>query len=232
MLNKKVLFHYNVPYDIHLKALDFKDYNEGILFNSTFASGLKKGFEANGYKLELMTQLSFFFIRSKTKNRYIYKHFFYLYLILFGFIDNYLLQLKILNLFRNKSFEIYFTELNPVTTSSFLKSLRSKNIKSIQWFGVFPKNLKFNKRPIKLLDQFKDDSYSFAHTNLSWQKNSNYLLSLVHEVGNLEFKEKDVIYDVIKKHEASRGLYFYIANTKIYRNLKRFFINTIKRLSL
>ena len=154
MLNKKVLFHYNVPYDIHLKALDFKDYNEGILFNSTFASGLKKGFEANGYKLELMTQLSFFFIRSKTKNRYIYKHFFYLYLILFGFIDNYLLQLKILNLFRNKSFEIYFTELNPVTTSSFLKSLRSKNIKSIQWFGVFPKNLKFNKRPIKLLDQF------------------------------------------------------------------------------
>ncbi len=85
---------------------------------------------------------------------------------------------------------------------------------------------------IKLLDQFKDDSYSFAHTNLSWQKNSNYLLSLVHEVGNLEFKEKDVIYDVIKKHEASRGLYFYIANTKIYRNLKRFFINTIKRLSL
>ena len=45
-----------------------------------------------------------------------------------------LTSLQVLNLFRNKSFEIYFTELNPVTTSSFLKSLRSKNIKSIQWF--------------------------------------------------------------------------------------------------
>jgi spore maturation protein CgeB len=35
-----------------------------------------------------------------------------------------------------------------------LKSLKSKNIKSIQWFGVFPKNLKLNKRPIKLLDKY------------------------------------------------------------------------------
>ena len=154
MTNKRVLFHYNVPYDIHLKALDFEDYEEGILSNSTFASGLKKGFEANGYELEILTRVSFFFNRYKTKNKYIYKYFFYLYLILFGLIDNYLLQRKILKLFRNKDFEIYFTELNPVTTSSFLKSLRSKNIKSIQWFGVFPKNLKFNKRPLKLLDQF------------------------------------------------------------------------------
>jgi len=198
MLNKKVLFHYNVPYDIHLKALDFKDYNEGILFNSTFASGLKKGFEANGYKLELMTQLSFFFIRSKTKNKYIYKHFFYLYLILFGFIDNYLLKLKILKLFRNKDFEIYFTELNPVITSSFLKSLRSINIKSIQWFGVFPKNLKFNKRPIKLLDQF-DLIVSSANLLPFFPKTPNKFLEtfpVFKNYSGLDFTE-NFYYDIV-----------------------------------
>jgi len=198
MKNKKVLFHYNVPYDIHLKALDFNDYEEGILSNSTFASGLKKGFEENGYQLEIITKLSFFFNRNKTKNKYIYKHFFYLYLLLFGFIDNYLLQLKIVKLFRNKDYKIYFTELSPVTTHSFLKSLRRKKIKSIQWFGVFPNNLKFNKRPIKLLNQF-DLIVSSANLLPFFPKTPRKFIEtfpVYKKYSGIDFTE-DISYDIV-----------------------------------
>ena len=46
-MKKKVLFHYNVPFDIHIKALQHRNYSEGIFLNSTFASGLRKGFIRN-----------------------------------------------------------------------------------------------------------------------------------------------------------------------------------------
>jgi 1,2-diacylglycerol 3-alpha-glucosyltransferase len=85
---------------------------------------------------------------------------------------------------------------------------------------------------IELLDQFKKDALLYAHKNLNWQKNSKFLLDLVNDVCPLEVKHKDRIYKVVKKFEASRGVWFYFANTKVYRNLKGKYTNLKKKISL
>lgn len=85
---------------------------------------------------------------------------------------------------------------------------------------------------IELLDQFKTDALLYAHKNLSWQKNSKFLLDLVNDVCVLEVKQKERIYKIVEKFEESRGFWFYFANTKVYRNLKRKYINLIKKVSL
>lgn len=84
---------------------------------------------------------------------------------------------------------------------------------------------------IELLDQFKKDALFYAHKNLSWQKNSKFLLDLINVVSSLEVKHKESVYKVVKKFEKSRGVWFYIANTKVYRNLKRKYTNLKKKVS-
>lgn len=97
--------------------------------------------------------------------------------------------------------------------------------------GDLKNQMQFYIDNIELLDQFKKDALFYAHKNLSWQKNSKFLLDLINVVSSLEVKHKESVYKVVKKFEKSRGVWFYIANTKVYRNLKRKYTNLKKKVS-
>jgi hypothetical protein len=161
-VKKKVLFHYNVPFDIHIKALKHRNYNEGIFLNSTFASGLRKGFIRNNYEFQIEFVSGFFLNRRFFRSKLYYKIVFSIYNKIFGFIDNYFECRRIYNKIKREEINLYFTELNPIVTKRFLKKLKLNSIRTIQWFGVFPNTIGFNNRPLKTT-QFFDLTVSTAN---------------------------------------------------------------------
>ena len=154
MSNPKILIHINLPRDILRKASSEKNFLDGVLKYSSHVCGLIEGFKRNNITPILYFRMHYFFnykILYKSKK---YKYFFVPYNFLFGFIDNWLLYRIIFRKIKNENINYYFTELNPTITKSFLKKLKFCNISSIEWFGLFPHQLRFNTRPNKTLQYF------------------------------------------------------------------------------
>jgi len=154
MSNSKILIHINLPRDILRKASLEKNFIDGVLKYSSHINGLIEGFKKNNITPILYFRMHYFFnckFLFKSKK---YKYFFVPYNFLFGFIDNWLLYKMIFNKIKNEKINYYFTELNPTITKSFLLRLKSFNIFSIEWFGLFPNQLRFNTRPNKTLQYF------------------------------------------------------------------------------
>jgi hypothetical protein len=80
------------------------------------------------------------------------------------------------------------------------------------------------------LYQFKRKSFSYANENLSWNKNFIHLSDILTKVSSFSFEKKIKIYNQVKNYENSRGIWFYVANTKFYRRLKSRLINILKIL--
>ena len=154
MTDSKVLIHINLPRDILRKASLEKNFLDGVLKYSSHINGLIEGFKKNNITPILYFRMHYFFnwkILYKSKK---YKYFFVPYNFLFGFIDNWLLYKMIFKKIQNEKINYYFTELNPTITKYFLKKLKSFNVSSIEWFGLFPNQLRFNTRPNKTLQYF------------------------------------------------------------------------------
>jgi glycosyltransferase involved in cell wall biosynthesis len=87
--------------------------------------------------------------------------------------------------------------------------------------------LEFYISNIDSLDRYKDDSYHFAQSNLSWTKNSNELLNILEDVHKLDTGAKRELFNKIKAFERNRGFWFYIANLRVYVYLKKRFLKII-----
>lgn len=199
-MKNKVLFHYNVPYDIHIKALQHEDYKEGIFNYSSFASGLRQGFIKNNYEFEIEFVSGFFFKRIFSKSRFYYRIAYSIYNKLFGFIDNYFECLRIFNQIKEKKITLFFTELNPIVTKRFLKKLESNSVGTIQWFGVFPNSIGFNKRPLKTTPYF-DLTVSTANIFNQFKVKPNSFLEIFPVSSEIDFNEvnenSNFEYDII-----------------------------------
>lgn len=82
------------------------------------------------------------------------------------------------------------------------------------------------------LDQFKKKSYSFAYENLNWEKNAIYLLDILKKISLISFENKAEVYIQVKNFEDSRGVWFYVANTKLYRRIKSRLVYIFKKIAL
>ena len=154
MNENKILIHINLPRDILRKASHEDNFHKGVLKFSSHLSGLIDGFKKNNFTPILYFRMHYFFNwRLLYKSRY-YKYFFVPYNFLFGFIDNWFLYNKIITKIEKQNINYYFTELNPTITRHFLKKLKVKKVKSIEWFGLFPNQLRFNTRPNKTIKYF------------------------------------------------------------------------------
>ena len=90
--------------------------------------------------------------------------------------------------------------------------------------------MKFYVNNIKFLDQFKENSYLYAHENLDWDINSKHLLNIVEDISLIELKQKDEVYNDVQMYENKKSIWFYVANTKFYRRLKSFFVQFFKKI--
>lgn len=93
------------------------------------------------------------------------------------------------------------------------------------------KKMQFYLENEKSLNQFKKNSYLFAQTNLNWEINSKHLINIVEDISKIKFEKKIEIYKVVKNFEDSRGFWFYLANTKVYRNLKTSLLRILRKAS-
>lgn len=186
-MKNKVLFHYNVPYDIHIKALQHVDYKEGVFIYSSFASGIRKGFKKNNYEFEIEFVNGFFYKRKLLRRIFFYKTVFLIYNKLFGFVDNYLELLRIYNIIKKQNINLYFTELNPILNKNFLKKLKSNSIGTIQWFGVFPFSMGFSKRPLITTPYF-DLTVSTANILSQFKIPPNKFLEIFPVSGEIDKK--------------------------------------------
>jgi len=81
------------------------------------------------------------------------------------------------------------------------------------------------------LERFKDDAYQFAQNNLNWTKNSKELLNILENIQTLEVAAKRELFIEIETFERNRGLWFYIANLRVYSSLKKRFFKIINSVS-
>lgn len=245
-MKSKVLFHYNVPYDIHIKALQHEDYMEGIYIYSPNALGLRQAFIKNNYEFEMEFVNGFFFNRIFSKNRFFYRVIFSIYNKLFGFIDNQLECSRIYNKIKKNNITLYYTELNPIITKRFLKKLKFNSIRTIQWFGVFPYSIGFNKRPLKttpffdltvstanILSQFKAPPNKFLEIfpvsseidqkGINENSNFEYDIVFVGSLSKLHSNRWDIL-EFIYDNFPSFGIYGYKSEDvpKSYKFLKNF----------
>lgn len=245
-MKNKVLFHYNVPYEIHLKALKHIDYKKGIFINSTFASGLRQGFIRNNYEFQIEFVSGYFLKRKFLKSKFFYRIVFSIFNKLFGFIDNYFELLRIYNKIKKNNINLYFTELNPIVTNRFLKKLKFNSIGTIQWFGVFPYSIGFNKRPLKttpyfdltvstanIFNQFKDPPNTFLEIFpvsseidqkvINENSNFEYDIIFIGSLSKLHSNRWDIL-EFIYDNFPSFGIYGYKSEDvpKNYKFLKNF----------
>ncbi len=94
------------------------------------------------------------------------------------------------------------------------------------------KQMQFFIDNLEDIETLKDNSYKYAQDKLSWQKNSIQLTDIILEVSKTDKNVNKCINDEILKYEASRGYWYYLANTKLYQNTKRKLLNIKKRLFL
>ncbi len=153
-MNDKIYIHWNLPRQIHRDAARSDDFDSTVFIKSAHLQALKDGFIENNIEPIFNFRMLYFFNFNWIYSSKYYKYFFYAYNFIFGFIDNYLLYKMILKELKSKKIKFYYTELNPTITNSFLKSLEFNNIKSIEWFGLFPNQLNYNTRPNKTLSNF------------------------------------------------------------------------------
>lgn len=93
------------------------------------------------------------------------------------------------------------------------------------------KQMQFYLENVQSLSKFKNDSYLFAHKNLNWEINSKHLLKVVEDISKIDFKKKNEIYSKVQDYEDSRGVWFYVANTRFYRNLKTSLLRILRKSS-
>ena len=153
-MSKKIFVHWNLPRQIHRDAARSSDFNSTVFIKSPDLQAIKDGFIENNIEPIFSFRMLYFFNFNWIYSSKYYKYFFYAYNFIFGFIDNYLLYKMILKELKTRKIKFYYTELNPTITNSFLKSLRSNKIKSIEWFGLFPNQLNYNRRPNRTLSNF------------------------------------------------------------------------------
>lgn len=154
MINKKIFIHINLPRDILRKSSYEENFLKGVLKYSSHINGLIDGFEKNNITPIFSFRMHYFFDwKCLHKSKY-YKYFFVPYNFLFGSIDNWFLYKMIYNKILNEKINYYFTELNPTITKNFLKKLEKLKVFSVEWFGLFPNQLRFNTRPNKTLQYF------------------------------------------------------------------------------
>lgn len=87
--------------------------------------------------------------------------------------------------------------------------------------------LEFYIENIDSLETYKDNAHHYAQKNLSWTKNSKGLLNILELVQKLDKSAKRDLYNQIKAFEKNRGLWFYIANLRVYVFLKKRFLNIV-----
>ena len=154
MNKKKVFIHINLPRDILRKASLEVNFLDGILKYSSHINGLIEGFQKNGITPILFFRMHYFFNWKVLYRSKKYKYFFVAYNFLFGYIDSWFLYNMILKKIQKEEINYYFTELNPTITKYFLKKLEFYKVYSIEWFGLFLNQLRFNTRPNKTLQYF------------------------------------------------------------------------------
>lgn len=167
-MNNKIFIHLNLPRDVLRKAYLRDDFLEGVLKYSSHVKGMIAGFKKNNMIPIVYFRMHYFFNWKRLYRSKYYKYFFVPYNFLFGFIDNWMLYRLIFKRLKNNNINYYFTELNPTITKSFLKKLKQHQIKSIEWFGLFPDQLGYNTRPNKTLKYF--DLISSGEDYLSFFK--------------------------------------------------------------
>ena len=188
MSDSKILIHINLPRDILRKASLEKYFLDGVLKYSSHVNGLIEGFKKNNITPVLYFRMHYFFNYKFLYKSKKYKYFFVPYNFLFGFIDNWLLYRMIFKKIQKEKINYYFTELNPTITRSFLKKLKSFNIFSIEWFGLFPNQLRFNTRPNKTLQYF--DLIASGENYLPYFKNKPKKFLLIPQAISIKKIEK------------------------------------------
>ena len=153
-MNNKIYIHWNLPREIHIESSKSNDFNKTVFNKSVHLEALKSGFIENNLDPIFNFKMHFFFNYKWLHSSKYYKYFFYAYNFIFGFIDNFILYNQILKELKHNKVKFYFTELNPTITNKFLKDLKRNQIKSIEWFGLFPNQLNYNSRPNKTLGHF------------------------------------------------------------------------------
>lgn len=143
----KIFYFYVINHEI-LKKIDFTDnFNEKLLHYDDTLRGTYRAFEKQGFDIYLYYRLNFFLNPLFHKYRLIhYANFVYLYL--FNKINNYLIYKDIKKIIDKENLTLFYTGINPSVSPKLLNYLKKNQIKSVQWFGLLPSQLK-NKTPIK-----------------------------------------------------------------------------------
>ena len=148
-MRKKFFIHMNLP-----RASMEANFLEGVLKYSSHVRGMIEGLKKNKITPIVSFRMHYFFNWNILYRSKYYKYFFVPYNFFFGFIDNFFLYRLIFRRIRSEKIDYYFTELNPTITKTFLKKLYRLEVKSIEWFGLFPDQLGYNYRPNKTLEYF------------------------------------------------------------------------------
>ena len=91
--------------------------------------------------------------------------------------------------------------------------------------------LEYYIKNIDNLESYKDDAYHFAQKNLNWTKNSKDLLNILEDIQKLDMAARRDLFIEIETFEKNRGLWFYIANLRVYISFKKRFLKIIKPVS-
>lgn len=145
MSKQIVYFHQSVNRNIYIKALkDSKNIIEGIRNYNGFIDGIIDAFENLGYEVIFDYQVDFFMHQDIFTTHKLFHFLKRIYKKTCKRFDQYffnkLLQKKVIQ----SGATIYFTELNPVVSILSLKYFKQNNIKTVEWFGLFPFHFKAN----------------------------------------------------------------------------------------
>ena len=152
--NKKIYYHQYVNNYIYQKALAHDNLLEGIKIHHSTVGGTLDAFENLGYEVIfdhrvtfLFHQKIFFSNKSLSFCRKAYKK-------IFGKIDAWFLNKRLQKKIWQLQPDYFYTELNPIVSQKTLRFMRSKNIKRIEWFGIFPFGFKKSSVPIQTISHY------------------------------------------------------------------------------
>ena len=152
--NKKIYYHQHIGERLWKKAIQSANVMDEIKRGDAWIEGSLSAFEKMGYEVVADFRTNFIFYQKIFYSNSVLSLLRRVYKKIFRIIDNYFFN-RVLrkNIAKHKP-DIFYTELNPVVSQETLDFLRSKGIKSAEWFGIPPFTCKKNSNLIKTMASY------------------------------------------------------------------------------
>ena len=134
--------------------MEYPDVQNKLKYSDAWIAGSADAMEKLGYEVFLDFKTTFLFHRKIFYSSKVFSLVRRAYKKIFKKMDAFFLNMELKRKVVQYGADIYYTELNPVTSKKTLDFLRSKKIKTIEWFGIFPFNFAESSNQIKTVPAY------------------------------------------------------------------------------